>query len=336
MLHRFLLFFFFSLLYNKKVYGSEKLFSNGTSLYCYIDYHGDVEFNVILPDVFKRDLFPKAFFYYRIGGRPNNSPWKREYECYQYRVKEALNLNCTLHAFSQYGFLTFEFMVSIVTNNETTNITKLYFAKHPGIKVQPWTTIHKVIYCNNGVGVKYFGLAAAVHNITVEWIRLPLDIDFFHTNPIIRIIGTNLNVPSTIFVRTNCHKEICTYTFQSLSPCSTFRICMITKYFDFEKSKCKTISTHCVVDENFFRWQDILLIVFGIVIIIASIFMSIVILAKNKTIALIHGNYLYDDEKIKPRDKDDGGEFYPSIVDKFHYQGTPIVAITTPPDDDPF
>lgn len=335
MLHRFLL-FLLSLHYIKKAHGSSnnKLFSNGTSLYCYVDYHGDIEFNVILPNVFKKDLYPKAFFYYRRGGLAH-SPWKQEYECYQFRVNDDLNFNCTLRELSVPGFSTFEFMVSLTTNNETTNITKLYFARHRGIEVQPWTTMHKVIYCNNGVGVKYFGLTADVHNITVEWIRLPLDIDYFHTNPIIRIIGTDLNMSNRIFVRTNCRQEICTYTFQSLSPCSEFRICMVTKYFDFQKNECKTIRTHCIVDENLFRWQDILLIVFGIIILFACVFMSVVIFAKNKTLKLLHSSY-QDDEKIKPRDHESCGDdrrnnsggrlLVPTIVDRYRYQSTPVVA----------
>lgn len=274
-------------------------------LKCYVDYRGTIHFNIQLKDLYKNATSPKAYFYYRKRSEfERDVKWYQESNCYQYRIKDDGNLNCTPNFLSRHKYLTFGYIVSVETNNKTINTSKLFMDGHRNVQAHPWTTMQKLVYCINGVGIKYFGLHLDGRNITLEWFRRPLDVEYIHSSPEITITNLYTNTTNPIFLRKpNCRKEACTYTFQSLRQCTFYRVCMSTKQYDFRRHECKTIRTQCFDESvnDIFRWQDILLIVFGTVIVIACISMTVVIRRNSKLI--FKDNYKAEDDHIVPREE---------------------------------
>lgn len=254
---------------------------NSTNLTCHVDYHGDIKFTVFIPEKYQKMGVSNAYFYYKRSRR--TARWTKENACSISRGNKTLK--CIMRELTRnLDISTFEFKISIVSKNITYNISDIYFADKQHAKITPWTTLNKVSLCSDSTGTKYLALFAAYTNVTVEWVRYPLDVDYNNfENPRISIVGKYINDTNIVAVSTNCKKDLCTYTHQSLRPCSRYEICIKSKIGEFTTEKCKHISTYCSLEsDHSILWQDTLLIVFGAIILITFISMGMALFNKYK------------------------------------------------------
>lgn len=276
--------------------------SYANKLKCRSDYMANLNFDVDLSSDFS---YENEYKFYTGNTYDEACPWTEETDC----AVVNKTLRCTMHTLRvQTHCATFQFILLIIdsaTGASKKNITKFEIGVR-GFPASPWTTSMKLQFCDDTVGIKYFAVYPTDYTkFKIDLFRYPLDFLSFTSLITLSINGSNnfkKNIALDQKYLDECvgrTKDSCIIVQENLEPCSRYRVCVSPSYI-----RCREVETKC---RSEFRWQDMLLIIFGVIICGLSILFLSTKLKKKRTRSKIHSFSRFELVNDKQRGGTSGG-----------------------------
>ena len=241
-----------------------------TELSCKVDCRGTIRFSMKIPIQLKANFQNISFYYWNERSRI----WRKQEHCDNYYEESYTCRMSVLTRTADESVITFMFSAIIFSNNIKYSITKFNFSGKINHDLL-WTTTDSFTECKNSFGTKLISLEAGRKNIKVDWIQYPLPvINQLDERTTLIINNTEINYfdRKEIDLFTICEDDICSYNVDNLKPCTIFEVCVKTLVSHRKTQlRCRNIQTHCVQIKTTFNWQEILLILFGTIIVLACI-----------------------------------------------------------------
>ena len=276
-------------------------------LSCYADYLGNImfKFKPINHQCLQNQCNK---FYYTRNLILSTAKWTEEKDC-RYHAED--ELICNMHQLTndrKFGFAdenNYQFMLSVTSNQTTKNFTDFRFNNRNN-SGSPWSTLLNFYLCAHTTGVKYFAVIGSFHNITVDIIHYALNVKYGDTLSDIRLRFTGPGIDQTNIIEKEKHcdkhkHDFCTYTQQSLEPCSNFRVCMQVYYKHILiQSQCKSVFTLGCNNSNkpSIQWPYKLFLVFCIFISMLLIIVTVFVFNRIRKGIICK---TYNGEHIEPR-----------------------------------
>lgn len=266
-------------------------------LTCDVDYHGHIIFKIKIPPQYQNNGRRKPMLFYK---KDSSVFWSQKKDCMTVQKKV---LQCDMYELVKKE--RYNLKLSITANETLFNISKVIVNNNRTNWV--WNTTDQYFLCKNGVGTKFMALDASYDNITLHWIKQPLDSTMGQAAISVKSNKRNHTFAVTY---TSCHNvkngtcscknDVCRYYLKNLKSCTLYKVCINTKESQMHDLKCKNIETYC--DSNSrspaLRWQDILLTIFGIVILFVCCLLVWGIIIRYKTHQVVND---HDNDDLCPR-----------------------------------